>query len=174
MLVLLALLPATIYAADSNDVSDSNSVVDLLKNSELSCSVLGNDGAAYVRLGVRPSTLTEVGIELGYTDAVSESGDSAYVGGFYATYDAIPEKQLAVLGQSVTAVMYAGVKADMLYYGDTFEATAALMTGVHFGDENIRMGMEIAVYAPNEWLGWSSITDISDDAELLAYIDIRL
>lgn len=153
--------------------------VEETTGSQIAVSTLGNDQTLCVRAGWRPGARTEFGLEGLWADGVGDAMEEAFGGGIYATYDLIQSAPLKVLTYEVASTIYAGVKAGALFPVEEEEdtsnvdATAALVVGVLFGDEHIRLGMEAQMYAPNEWLGWQEFTELDDSARILVMAQVR-
>lgn len=148
-------------------------------DSQIAVSALGNDQTLCVRAGWRPGARTEFGLEGLWADGVGDDTSEALGAAVYATYDVLSEQTARILSVEIPTTIYVGVKAGALFPtegdGDTqdVDATAALISGVHFGSERVRLGMEAPLYAPNEWLGWQEFTELDDSARILVMAQLR-
>lgn len=140
---------------------------------------LGNDETFCLRVGYRATTRTEIGVEGLWADGIGDARDEAFGAGIYAKYDVIQDAKFKVLSYEVDTTVYAGTKAGALFPidadtdGTNIDATAALIAGVEFGGEQIRLGMEAQLYAPNEWLGWQEFSQLDDSARVLVHAAYR-
>lgn len=107
-------------------------------------TALGSDDLLSLRVGTRPwNGRTELGLFGEWLDGLKEGEDEAYGGGIYGTYDVIQDADFTVLSYSIPTNIYIGGQLGALHREDSDEdATAALMTGINFGDEKIRIGVE--------------------------------
>ncbi len=153
--------------------------VNGVASSRLAVSALGNDQTVCLRAGWRAGDRTEIGIEGLWADGVGDDTSEALGASVYATYDLMSGQTTKILSVEIPTTIYAGVKAGALFPTEgegadqDVDATAALITGVTFGSDRVRLGMEAQLYAPNEWLGWQEFTELDDSARLLVTAQIR-
>lgn len=139
-------------------------------------SVVGNDDEVGVRVGYRPGEKGEMGLFGLYTDGLKD-GTEAAGGGLYATWD-VMAGDFDLLGYKVPSVLYAGGLLGVLSTQDKLkeegrqtDAIAALMTGLSFGDETIRIGIE-AQYAFSKEQ-WRALADVDENSKLLLNLSYR-
>jgi len=159
---LLALCCACPVQADELNSSDG-----------LAVTSVGSDDLLSLRVGLRPwGGRTEVGGFGIWLDGLKEGEDEAYGGGAYATYDVVQGAQFTLLTTSVPATFYVGGQMGFLHREDSDEdATASLMTGLSFGDEKTRIGLEYQ-YLLDESM-WKEFGVIDDKGRLLLTLQRR-
>ncbi|MFA5377654.1 MAG: hypothetical protein WC455_18025 [Dehalococcoidia bacterium] len=136
-------------------------------------TAVGSDDLLSMRIGTRPwAGRTEIGGFGIWLDGLKEGEDEAYGGGAYATYDVVQDANFTVLKYNVPATIYVGGQMGFLHREDSDEdATAALMTGVSFGDEKIRIGVEAQYLLSQDT--WKEFGVIEDQGRLLLTLSRR-
>lgn len=137
------------------------------KSDGLAITGLGSDDLLSLRVGVRPwQGRTEIGGYGIWLDGLKEGEDEAYGGGIYGTYDVVQDANFTLLNVQVPIVWYAGGQIGFLHREDSDEdAGASLMTGLSFGDEKVRIGVEYQYMLDQDL--WKEFGAIDDRGRLL-------
>jgi hypothetical protein len=142
----------------------------------------GSDDLLGVRAGLRPwAGRAELGLFGMWMDGLSE-GDvksdtesnqqESWGLGVYATYDVVQRAEFTVLSYQIPIDIYVGGQLGALHRADSDEdATAALMTGLTFGDGGVQLGVEYQ-YGLDEEL-WKELAPLDDNHRLLLTLGIR-
>jgi hypothetical protein len=142
----------------------------------------GNDNMLGVRAGVRPwEGRTELGVLGFWMDGLQEGDEKSdtgsnqqesWGGGIYGTYDVVQDAEFTVLSYQVPIDIYVGGQLGALHRADSDEdATAALLTGMSFGDAGIRLGVEYQ-YALTDDL-WKELAPMDDKHHLFLTLGVR-
>ncbi len=136
---------------------------------------VGNGDLVKTELGWRPGVLddrTEIGLVGGWMDGIGAGQVEGWLAGIYGTYDLVKEAPLTIASFEVPVTWYIGTMLGVLWpHESEADATAALMTGLNFGDSKIRLGIR-GEYSLTDAL-WSAFADIPDEARLLATVECR-
>jgi len=167
ILLVCCLWSATVRAGDDAVAAGNNWTV----------SVVGNDDLLSVRVGTRPWTeKTEIGLYGVWQDGLQPDGEEAWGGGVYATYD-VAHGEFAILQMQVPIVWYVGGMAGFLspdpikLSRHTIDASASLLTGLSFGGEKVRIGVEY-LYALSPSL-WKELAEVDPQGEILLCLAYR-
>ncbi len=144
-------------------------------DSALVFRAVGNMDLLQTEIGWRPGLAedrTEIGLWGTWLDGVRETELEAYGGGVYGSYDLVTDATLKLLSVQVPTTWSLGTQLGILK-PDTGgpDATAALWTGLSFGDKKIRLGIRGTYFLTQDL--WRELADIPDEARLLATIAFR-
>lgn len=135
-------------------------------------TAVGNDDLLSLRVGTRPwGARTEIGGFGIWADGLTEGEEAAWGGGVYATYDVVQDAQFTVLQYSVPATIYIGGQLGVIDRDTGDDAVAALMTGVSFGDDKIRIGVEYQYILDQDL--WQELGAIDDQSRFLLTLGRR-
>ena len=137
--------------------------------------IKGDHDALKPYIGIRPGERTEVGLYGLYADGMAGT-DEGIGAGVYATYDLIADANFTVLEWSVPATIYIGGELGGIWNNPdvgsrTGDVTAALTTGVLFGGDKLKIGVELS-YALTEDL-WKELSMVDPEARVLFNIHFR-
>lgn len=136
-------------------------------------TVAGSDDLISVRVGARPWLgRTELGGFGIWLDGLAEEEEEAYGGGVYATYDLVQDAQFTIGSYSVPATIYVGGTLGVVEREDSeADAVSALMTGLSFGDDQIRIGLEYQ-YLLDDGV-WKEFGQVDEESRLLLTLSRR-
>lgn len=139
-------------------------------------SLLGNDDMLLLRAGARPfGEKTELGLYGTWRDGLKPGDAEAWGLGGYATYD-VADGEFAVAQFKVPITWYVGGMAGFLSPTDEFnrktiDQAASLLTGLSFGGEKVRIGVEYQ-YGLSPDL-WKPLADVDPQGMLLLCLSYR-
>ena len=153
-----------------------------VKRLQPTVTVVGNDDLLSLRVGVRPwAGRTEIGLFGIWMDGLVEgdqkSDDSvnqleSWGGGVFATYDVVQDAAFTVLSYQVPVDVYVGGQLGAVHLDNgNDDATAALMTGVMFGDAGVKIGVEYSYQLSRDL--WKEFGTFDDKHRLLLSLGVR-
>jgi hypothetical protein len=136
-------------------------------------TTVGSDDLASQRIGWRPDKgRTEFGGYVIWMDGVAGPDTEGFGGGVYGTYDLVQNAEFNVLWYTVPVTWLVGGELGALEREDANEdAMAGLFTGISFGDERIRIGVEYHYLLDKDL--WREFGDLNDSDGLFLSLQVR-
>lgn len=131
-------------------------------------TAVGNSDLLSLRVGITPwQGRTELGLYGIWLDGLTEDAEGeGFGGGLYATYDVVQDADWTIMSFSVPVTYYAGGQLGVLHGEDSDEdAQASFLTGLTFGDDRVRIGVEYS-YLLDDGL-WKEFGTIDDNHRLM-------
>lgn len=122
---------------------------------------------------------TAIGIDVAWLEDVDNPvGDEAIRYGFVGTYDVIQDAPMKIFSLAeIDTTVYIGVLGGFMTsledrdsFHDSTDPAAALITGVRFGDGNVRLGIEYQYLLDSDL--WKEFGDFDENSRLVASASI--
>jgi len=133
---------------------------------------LGNDDLFIVRIGYEPLDRATIGWFGLWRDDASTDGETedqtreALSCGVFGTYDLLRDVPFTILSFSVPVTQYVGVFAGPMWpQDDEPQATAGLMAGIRFGDEQVGLGVEYQFTLDDR--AWDKLANVEEASQVL-------
>ena len=143
--------------------------------------IVGSGDLLKGEVGWRPGhgdDRTEIGGYGNWISEVTPSQVEAYGGGIYGTFDAIKDAPFSPLSGMTTdkilSSLYVGVLLGALKPRTTsWDTTAALMTGLSFGDKRggVRLGVRYEYFLTRDL--WKALADVPSTSRVMATLEYR-
>jgi hypothetical protein len=173
--ILLGVTLGLVVAVSSARAADPNEGVNWI------VTAYGSDDLLGIRAGLRPwEGRTELGLFGVWIDGLQEGDQKtdsktqreAFGLGIYGLYDVVQDAEFTILSFQVPVNFYVGGEMGVLERQDSEEdATAALMTGLSFGDSSVRIGVEYQ-YILDDSL-WREFGAMDDNHRILLTLGLR-